>query len=872
MGDGNPVTAGNKYVNAMGSAGELGGQLFESVVVGGAAEKRIAKRRRGYVKVEGGAGGGGIAARLLMSCSFLQLLRSFFAVIPFLLLLFPYFFAPHPPLLIAAFDIVTVSHRAQVVKVDVEDTCPCLSEDLPCFDSSAGEGEVQCKAPIFTTSEIAEALSNGQVLLRCGTLLDCVEIQEVSENQQRQMVPKQLLERSRLSQFRYETAPVLDSYGIATTQKNRIEYSRWTYVGCFSALDGDITADATTSPPAQAYDPNDCIDVCTGPGGLVRPQYYEQQKNVVIGIMTGPGGKWPTGISGLSCACVVDKMEAFIEIDGPGLMTQCDIPCLPSFSNPLCGGDGDVSTNNWGLFMEYEYQSYGSSGAYDVWRYMWYTVVVIKDSTIRAGEGLGGPSNQIINPERYFLHCANEQGRAVFQNQIKITSFLLYGLEYDITGSRLAALAMPSNVGRTPIVMQNTDDKWSYKLVTVEIDETDPMYPKLTQVAHDLNDENLQSLSALYRANSQAQDNLVFTGVSCIISRSIFRSYAVTQVDKNDRRADRFFLFSLQEDAGTGGLSRVKLIHQQPLGFKALQLYGSTRHGTISCVGPMNGDMMYMAQSMIRSLHVYPGSGTSGPRNSTFLTYRNYPESVAQPRPRLETAYSVEECETGELHRSIDPDVPYANLFNAEAGFPLTLSAPKIEHARFTIEGLFLRVVFNMETTRGAIPVDSDNNRVPDRLDQTKLQLKKDRSGGGKFDCAEVFVSATIALIGPYPETSCANHLPGRNAAKNGFFTPLTKPECTTPGDFSTCEFSPAAVGEGAVVSLPYPLLPPVVSVMPKDGTFSIDSCGSITLKADETKRTGGSASYLWELDDEDGVPYVSLNTVSTAMNQTIKG
>ena len=35
------------------------------------------------------------------------------------------------------------------------------------------------------------------------------------------------------------------------------------------------------------------------------------------------------------------------------------------------------------------------------------------------------------------------------------------------------------------------------------------------------------------------------------------------------------------------------------------------------------------------------------------------------------------------------------------------------------------------------------------------IALTKDRSGGGKFDCAEVFVSATIALIGPYPETSC---------------------------------------------------------------------------------------------------------------------
>ena len=103
----------------------------------------------------------------------------------------------------------------------------------------------------------------------------------------------------------------------------------------------------------------------------------------------------------------------------------------------------------------------------------------------------------------------NEQGLAVFQNQIRIVGRQLYGLEYDITGSRLAALSIPSNVGRTPVINQK-DEKWQYMLTTVEIDEVDPMYPKLTQVNHDLNDANLQSIASLYRGNSAASDNFVF--------------------------------------------------------------------------------------------------------------------------------------------------------------------------------------------------------------------------------------------------------------------------------------------------------------------------------------------------------------------------
>lgn len=158
------------------------------------------------------------------------------------------------------------------------------------------------------------------------------------------------------------------------------------------------------------------------------------------------------------------------------------------------------------------------------------------------------------------------------------------------------------------------------------------------------------------------------------------------------------------------------------------------------------------------------------------------------------------------------------------------------------------------------------------------------KPGGAKFDCGEVLAAETVALIGEYPGTACTwkdDTTAGETLEVE--FGPdsqlrlgheiavlankvFAKPICGTPGDFSTCEFSPAAVGEGAIVSLPDPLLPPIVVVEPTDGTFSIDECSSIELRADETKRTGGSAEYLWELDDSDGVPYTSLNTVLLVM------
>ena len=267
------------------------------------------------------------------------------------------------------------------------------------------------------------------------------------------------------------------------------------------------------------------------------------------------------------------------------------------------------------------------------------------------------------------------------------------------------------------------------------------------------------------------------------------------------------------------------------------------------------------------------------------MAYRAYPDKVYEDRNRVETAYAVlqvnqfsgssekwcqvQSCETGETHRTLDPDVPYANLFNAEAGYPLTLSAPRVQHARFTIEGLFLRIVFDKETTRGQIPEDTDGNKLPDMMDMTK-----NRAGGARFDCSEVLAIATIELVGTYDEdTFCvwkddtsanggetleiefgrSNILQLGDEIQIKSSVIYAKPMCQIPGDYSTCEFSPPAVASGAVVSLPQPLDPPDVKVEATVGGFTIDSCADIELKADESKRTGGSATYRWSLDDSDG-------------------
>jgi hypothetical protein len=74
---------------------------------------------------------------------------------------------------------------------------------------------------------------------------------------------------------------------------------------------------------------------------------------------------------------------------------QCNVVC-PNFKAELCGGEATGTGDGyWNVYIEYDMQHLGSHGTYDPWRYMWYSIVVIRTSTI-----MGGMIGQGQHPER----------------------------------------------------------------------------------------------------------------------------------------------------------------------------------------------------------------------------------------------------------------------------------------------------------------------------------------------------------------------------------------------------------------------------------------------------------------------------------------
>eukprot|EP00913_Durusdinium_trenchii_P033079 g30969.t1 len=129
--------------------------------------------------------------------------------------------------------------------------------------------------------------------------------------------------------------------------------------------------------------------------------------------------------------------------------------------------------------------------------------------------------------------------------------------------------------------------------------------------------------------------------------------------------------------------------------------------------------------------------------NKSFIMVRKYPSDWTLPRdprqyPPILMEISIREqiyfdwC-PAECEGTVSYKSPYTPIFNKEPRIPLSLAAPALVYARFSMEAVTIDVKFDRATLRGALPVDTNNDIVPDIIDYT-TQLT-----GDAWDCANVF-------------------------------------------------------------------------------------------------------------------------------------
>lgn len=622
----------------------------------------------------------------------------------------------------------------------------------------------------------------------------------------------------------------LSRAGDSETIDSSIALSRYTHIGCFEA---DISIQKHRNLDSN-YDPNECIDYCQG------VVFTNASRFEVIAAVHQD-----------ICGCVRNDMTEFSEVD-QGL---CTFYCK-YYRNPICGGLQGTRTF-WGVFKEYDYQSLGAQGAYDPWRYVWYSIAVIRERSIQ-----GMLVGQDIQPERYYLHAVDtNSGLAQFQFQLQISQGILYGLQYDIDSSRLAALFTRADTGR-----MRADAEWQYKLATIVVNTTDGTFPRMQF-----------TLAPINIVLPASMNYLAFSGASAIISRKV-NCFIFTQSEpaamKKDMK-DRMYFVRIPDGY---------IIFEAALDFKVMQILANEKYGDVTAIGPRldpligSGLQSYMYLGRVyrsdiedRELVDWQYNPLNPPRvvqtsvsgdwllhpgisasdhlfNKSAIAYRHIPPDAPDRAAttimeiNIRTKDAGSWCDSFVCQGSLSWDVPYAGIYNKEPGIPLSLKSPSFLSARFTIEAQSIIVDWDRATLKGARTVDDDGDMVPDRIDYSTQPQ-------GEFNCGEVFDVFTVLKLGPYPETQCL----WQSASRIVIQLPTTGINITVGDDLFVLpdtiytpplndEWSPAASG-GVEVQLPDPLVPPVIILT---GATTIDRCTPVTLSAQGSFQTGGLPRYAW--------------------------
>jgi len=508
--------------------------------------------------------------------------------------------------------------------------------------------------------------------------------------------------------------------------------SQYVHIGCFTA-GMTITAD---SMPELVYDPYQCVLKC-------RDRYPDTPTKLIV-----------AAVHNTRCGCArlvgTALRDTFIEAHPD----NCTIAC-PKFFNPFCGG----LPNFWGVFKEYDYLSLGANGAIDPWRKIWYTVVVVLEREVT---GVLDPDDQ-LDPERYYLMAVeSDSGRAAFQYQLRLPGWV-QGIQYDLDSSQIVGLLMSAAVGRKQI-----SASWKYYLFVLTIWTGNASFPQLTYPKEPPEMPLAYTVSAEWTS---------FTSTSAIISKDKFGVFIFCQMNpKQQLRNSKHHVYLASIPDGN-------IIGDLALDFTVYQLIANEAFGDVTAAGSRYGEQQYVhiakvyydqvearkrvnwlydpafppyitSQYAMSDVSLHPGLAVSDHLyNKSMLAYRNYsndwtltraPElnamSIMEVSIRVADQEPIKWCDSERCLGSVDWRIPYVALFNNEPRIPLSLDAPKIISARFTIEAANIKVIFDKNTLKGAIPIDTDGDIIPNLISYTSQQR-------GNFTCAKVFDSRTMTEV-----------------------------------------------------------------------------------------------------------------------------
>eukprot|EP00929_Paragymnodinium_shiwhaense_P121831 TRINITY_DN9420_c0_g2_i2.p1 TRINITY_DN9420_c0_g2~~TRINITY_DN9420_c0_g2_i2.p1 ORF type:complete len:2538 (+),score=510.05 TRINITY_DN9420_c0_g2_i2:206-7819(+) len=626
------------------------------------------------------------------------------------------------------------------------------------------------------------------------------------------------------------------SSGPAIQSAERAPINPWTFVGCLAASGGQL------SDPEDGYNPLSCVLRC-------------DKKAKPVAAMKGT-----------MCYCLTDRKRIASPTD-PDLESRCDLRCSMDYYEGvrrLCGGVGQYVS----LFQKYDMVHQTAQGCYDPWRSIWYQSVAIELPEY-------GQDGEILNMRhQFFLHAASiNSGDPLFPYQRALRN-LLMGLQYDLDNSRIVGHTVP---------YWSSKEKLAAWTPAVEVHRV-----------NSLTEDNIQFFTTTITYNwdgSNAQNWLLGTGISAL--DALHNVYYVTMptipqdTDEGLVHSDfQTMLYGINLNTNLGD----RVIVKRRLEHRVLVLEANSKFHDLFALllqdkttGPTEFFYVKLGGTYLnnRTLAVQfdwtfttPIECVVNPFTYQYFTTKVYQVGISTVDHIGNTSYFVYKDTTNtdsplmvegisqrgflqgqNLPPLATPDVQATWLVNTDPRIPLTLAAPKLVSGRFTIDGRSILVELDTFTVKGALPLDTDGDSIPDSINWATQHV-------GMRHCSDIFARSSAELLGPFPATKCEwksgttvqIHVSREDSGVEVGDALFIKDRTVYVYLAEENAWSMAASG-GITVGLPFPMLPPEIDI---SYSSNVDLCSPVTLDGLKSYRHGDRPRWKWSLtrtECEHGAP-----------------
>lgn len=606
----------------------------------------------------------------------------------------------------------------------------------------------------------------------------------------------------------------------------RAPIGTWTFIGCYEASDLSATSSGLT--------PQTCVAACD-----------------VVGRIR------VAAVQGSSCYCLGGgRLDLGPLVSEELCQTKCPADYFSGISRQ-CGGEGKY----FSVYEKYTFTHQTAQGCYDPRRFIWYQSVAIEVIKFNAT----GVESYAME---WYLHAASiNSGEPLFPYHRPLDEMHL-GLQYDLDSSRIIGYTLPY-WGSKPAAQRWAPSVRTYRILSKDADISFSMSQvpfafetgeisqfqlsngiSAVDALHDIYYVTMPSIPQVPGFDDPRFYTTRLHGINLNTNEDILNGRVLEQsVVLLEVNAQTHELFALLKEENAD-LNEDSSFYYVRLG-KSYRSNAST--STLAVLfdwtfgAPTVNHVInpYSYTQFINKVYQVGATAVDHVSNTSFVVMRDSANAI-------DPIYIQDMNQEG-LLRTEDfaplesPTVQGTWLLNTDPIIPLSLPAPKLQSARFSIDGRSIIVSFDSYTVEGALPIDLDGDDLPDNIDWSKRQI-------GLRNCSDMFARRTAALLGSMPDTYCEwrsgttiqIHLrAGSTDVSLGtglFLKDTTIYAYIAEGP----QWSMAASG-GIAVSLPDPLDPPKIVI---SWNKYVDLCSPVTLNAQQSYRHGDQPAWVWSLSE----------------------